>query len=129
MRGEVAGRVGQSGVDGGEQRVDLGVLCLHLVQQGEAGGPARCRAANARPQVAILHAVVQQQLGLEVLPARTDPRGVSRAGGPCHGEAAQVAPEGVVGRVHHGEVDRLRRAIGRVLGRHRSFLLVNLRFR
>jgi hypothetical protein len=31
MRGEVVGRVGHGGVDGGEQRVDLGVFCLHLV--------------------------------------------------------------------------------------------------
>jgi hypothetical protein len=31
MRGEVAGRAGQSVVDGGEQRVDLGMLFLHLL--------------------------------------------------------------------------------------------------
>jgi len=33
--------VGQGVVNGGEQRVDLGVFCRHLGQQGKTGGPAR----------------------------------------------------------------------------------------
>src|SRR5262249_37236576 len=82
------------------------------------GRPARCRAANARPQVDVLDAVVQEELGLEVLPARADPRGVSRPGGRRGREAAQAAPEGVMGHVHHREVDRSRCASAVVLGRH-----------
>jgi hypothetical protein len=94
-------------------------LLIHLVIPVSARG----RAANAGPQVGVLDAVVQQELGLEVLPARADPSGVSRPGGRGRCEAAQVAPEGIVGHVHHGEVDvsGVRSAVSLVV---MSFLLV-----
>ena len=67
--GEGGRRVLQCFVHASEQRGELGVLGFHLVDQGELAGPARHGGAKTGPQVGVLHAVVDEELGLEVLPA------------------------------------------------------------
>src|SRR6202011_5636286 len=90
-------------VDRGEQRVDAGVLGFHLFQQGEVAGPVRHLALETGPQPDVLDAVVDEELGLEVLPARLDTGGASFPGGRGRLEPDEVPPEGVGGRVYFGK--------------------------
>jgi hypothetical protein len=110
--------VGQGALDGGQHRVDAGVLVLHGLQQGQLVGAVGQVGAHAGPQVVVLGGVVDVQLGLEQLPAGQHggvagwlvQLGGAAAGGA--GQVAEVAPEGVVEGDHQRQVQ----VAGRVAG-------------
>jgi hypothetical protein len=121
--GMVAIATGQRLVDGGKQRVDLGMLGLHLVEQGEVARAAGHSSLQRGPQVAVLDAVMDKELGLEVLPACADLGDAGFPGGRSRRKPVQVAPEGVVGRVHQGEVDGAGSTLGYVCASHGQILV------
>jgi hypothetical protein len=101
--GEGVRTIIKCGIDRREQRIELGVFSFHLVDEGQVSAPTPYDLAELGPKVDVLDAVVEEKLGLEVLP----PNRGSAAVTVCCGrnEPIEVTPEGVVGCVHHGEVD------------------------
>ena len=102
------------------------VLALHVVKKPGGTGASGGRRGDRGPQVGVLDAVVDEELGLEDVPAPPQTGGVAGRGGL--GEQSEVSAEGVVGDEHHGEVDRgpeWRGASEQVLvgpGRERGFM-------
>jgi hypothetical protein len=68
---------GERLVDSVEKWLEPGVLALHGVDQLGCSGAAGPSNPGCRPQVGVLNAVVDEELGLEVAPAGSDPVGVA----------------------------------------------------
>ena len=91
-----------------EERVEAGVLGLHLAQQRGVVGAVghRTRPRRRGGQRGVLDGVVDPELALEVAPCRPGTAGC-RYWPAVSGlaEPEEIAAEGVVGDVHEGEVD------------------------
>ncbi len=101
-------RVGGGGIDGGQQRLDDGVLGLQRVGQGQAVGMPGHLGAQRRPQHVVFGLVVDQEELLEQLPTQ---RGSQQRAGivvaqrrdPC--DLHEFPAQRVVHREHHAHIE------------------------
>ncbi len=100
--------VGQGVVDGPHHRCDGGVFDLHDLHEGQVLRPADQPLSQRRPQRLVLRRVVGAKGRLEQLPSGGGGQyvpGVAVHGSGDPVQMGQLPAQGVVHRVHHGQVD------------------------